>query len=109
MANRYLCLTAEKPTASGGGCAGIGAGHAPKGGEAAGCRGFLRGNEKSYIYSPENTELAVAAPEMLGGAALTNLYRMDPMIGELAFLGSPGGATSAEEAQAEQRRAQQRK
>src|SRR5438874_1779121 len=35
--------------------------------------------EKSYIYGPENTELAVAGPEMLGGAALTNLYRMDPI------------------------------
>src|SRR5437763_5138545 len=35
--------------------------------------------EKSYIYGPENTELQVAGPEMLGGAALTNLYRMDPI------------------------------
>jgi len=35
--------------------------------------------EKSYIYGPENTELEVAGPEMLGGAALTNLYRMDPI------------------------------
>jgi len=35
--------------------------------------------EKSYIYGPENTELAVAGPEMLGGSALTNLYRMDPI------------------------------
>ena len=35
--------------------------------------------EKSYIYGPENTELAVAGPEMLGGAALTNLYQMDPI------------------------------
>jgi hypothetical protein len=33
--------------------------------------------EKSYVYGPENTELAVAGPEMLGGTALTNLYRMD--------------------------------
>jgi hypothetical protein len=35
--------------------------------------------EKSYVYGPENTELEVAGPEMLGGAALTNLYRMDPI------------------------------
>src|SRR6266851_1690886 len=35
--------------------------------------------EKSYIYGPENTELEVAGPETLGGAALTNLYRMDPI------------------------------
>jgi hypothetical protein len=35
--------------------------------------------EKSYIYGPENRELAVAGPEMLGGAMLTNLYRMDPI------------------------------
>ncbi len=35
--------------------------------------------EKSYVYGPENTELQVAGPEMLGGAALTNLYRIDPI------------------------------
>jgi hypothetical protein len=35
--------------------------------------------EKSYIYGPENPELEVAGPEMLGGEALTNLYRMDPI------------------------------
>src|SRR5438876_3285769 len=35
--------------------------------------------EKSYIYGPENTELEVAGPEMLGGTALTNLFRMDPI------------------------------
>ena len=35
--------------------------------------------EKSYIYGPENDELEIAGPEMLGGAALTNLYRMDPI------------------------------
>ena len=35
--------------------------------------------EKSYIYGPENPELEVAGPEMLGGAMLTNLYRMDPI------------------------------
>jgi hypothetical protein len=36
--------------------------------------------EKSYIYGPENTELEVAGPEMLGGTALTNLYRMDATV-----------------------------
>jgi hypothetical protein len=36
--------------------------------------------EKSYVYGPENTELAVAGPEMLGGTALTNLYRMDSTV-----------------------------
>jgi hypothetical protein len=35
--------------------------------------------ETSYIYGPENKELAVAGPEMLGGADLANLYRMDPI------------------------------
>ncbi|MBO0736601.1 MAG: hypothetical protein J2P48_08535 [Alphaproteobacteria bacterium] len=35
--------------------------------------------EKSYIYGPENKDLVVAGPEMLGGASLTNLYRMDPI------------------------------
>jgi hypothetical protein len=35
--------------------------------------------EKSYVYGPENTALHVAGPEMLGGAELTNLYRMDPI------------------------------
>ena len=35
--------------------------------------------EKSYIYGPENDQLEVAGPEMLGGAPLTNLYRMDPI------------------------------
>lgn len=35
--------------------------------------------EKSYIYGPENNDLVVAGPEMLGGAPLTNLYRMDPI------------------------------
>ncbi len=35
--------------------------------------------EKSYIYGPENPDLEVKGPEMLGGAALTNLYRMDPI------------------------------
>src|SRR5206468_3360297 len=35
--------------------------------------------EKSYVYGPENDQLAVAGPEMLGGTALTNLYRMDPI------------------------------
>jgi hypothetical protein len=36
--------------------------------------------EKSYVYGPENTELAVAGPEMLGSTALTNLYRMDATV-----------------------------
>ena len=35
--------------------------------------------EKSYDYGPENNELAVAGPEMLGGAMLTNHYQMDPI------------------------------
>src|SRR5207253_1185615 len=35
--------------------------------------------EKSYEYGPENPDLQVAGPEMLGGASLTNLYRMDPI------------------------------
>jgi hypothetical protein len=36
--------------------------------------------EKSYVYGPENKELAVDGPEMLGGTALTNLYRMDATV-----------------------------
>ena len=36
--------------------------------------------EKSYVYGPENKELAVPGPEMLGGTALTNLYRMDATV-----------------------------
>jgi len=36
--------------------------------------------EKSYIYGPENPDLEVAGPEMLGGTALTNLYRMDATV-----------------------------
>jgi hypothetical protein len=35
--------------------------------------------EKSYIYGPENDDLVVAGPEMLGDVALTNLYQMDPI------------------------------
>src|SRR6185437_6607593 len=35
--------------------------------------------EKSYDYGPENKELAVAGPEMLGDVALTNHYIMDPI------------------------------
>lgn len=35
--------------------------------------------EKSYDYGPENKELSVAGPEMLGGAMLTNHYQMDPI------------------------------
>ena len=36
--------------------------------------------EKSYVYGPENPDLHVAGPEMLGGASLTNLYRMDATV-----------------------------
>src|SRR4029077_10217061 len=36
--------------------------------------------EKSYVYGPENTELAVHGPETLGGTALTNLYRMESTV-----------------------------
>jgi hypothetical protein len=36
--------------------------------------------ERSYIYGPENDELAVAGPEMLGGTTLTNLFRMDSTV-----------------------------
>ena len=35
--------------------------------------------EKSYDYGPENRELSIAGPEMLGGAMLTNHYQMDPI------------------------------
>ncbi len=35
--------------------------------------------EKSYTYGPENPDLEVSGPEMLGGAALTSFYRMDPI------------------------------
>jgi hypothetical protein len=35
--------------------------------------------EKSYVYGPENADLDVAGPEMLGGGSLTNLFRMDPI------------------------------
>jgi len=35
--------------------------------------------EKSYVYGPDNRELTVAGPEMLGGAPLPNFYRMDPI------------------------------
>jgi hypothetical protein len=35
--------------------------------------------EKSYDYGPDNRELAVDGPEMLGGAMLTNHYQMDPI------------------------------
>lgn len=35
--------------------------------------------EKSYTYGPENPDLEVCGPEMLGGAALTSFYRMDPI------------------------------
>src|SRR3989442_5451333 len=33
--------------------------------------------ERSYIYGPENPDLRVEGQAMLGGAATTNLYRMD--------------------------------
>jgi len=36
--------------------------------------------ERSYIYGPDNDELEIAGPEMLGGAALTNLFRMDSTV-----------------------------
>jgi hypothetical protein len=36
--------------------------------------------EKSYVYGPENPDLHVVGPEMLGGAELTNLFRMDPTV-----------------------------
>jgi hypothetical protein len=36
--------------------------------------------EKSYIYGPDNPDLEAAGPEMLGGTALTNLFRMDPTV-----------------------------
>jgi len=36
--------------------------------------------ERSYIYGPDNDELEVVGPEMLGGAALTNLFRMDSTV-----------------------------
>jgi hypothetical protein len=35
--------------------------------------------EKSYTYGPENPDLEASGPEMLGGAALTSFYRMDPI------------------------------
>src|SRR5215469_517675 len=36
--------------------------------------------ERSYIYGPENTDLRVEGPAMLGGAVPTNLYRMDSTV-----------------------------
>jgi len=33
--------------------------------------------ERSYVYGPENADLRAEGPAMLGGAATTNLYRMD--------------------------------
>ena len=35
--------------------------------------------EKSYIYGPENPDLHIEGPAMLGGAAAPNLFRMDPI------------------------------
>src|SRR5262249_44886041 len=36
--------------------------------------------ERSYVYGPENPDLRVDGPAMLGGAAATNLYRMDSTV-----------------------------
>ena len=36
--------------------------------------------ERSYVYGPENPELRAEGPAMLGGAATTNLYRMDSTV-----------------------------
>src|SRR5437870_9674367 len=36
--------------------------------------------ERSYIYGPENADLRVDGPAMLGGEATTNLYRMDATV-----------------------------
>src|SRR2546427_9644271 len=36
--------------------------------------------ERSYIYGPENPDLRVEGPAMLGGAGTTNLYRMDSTV-----------------------------
>src|SRR6201987_3104316 len=36
--------------------------------------------ERSYIYGPENPDLRTEGPAMLGGAAATNLYRMDSTV-----------------------------
>src|SRR5215813_2955594 len=36
--------------------------------------------ERSYIYGPENADLRAEGPAMLGGAAATNLYRMDSTV-----------------------------
>ena len=36
--------------------------------------------ERSYVYGPENADLRVDGPAMLGGAAATNLYRMDSTV-----------------------------
>jgi hypothetical protein len=36
--------------------------------------------ERSYVYGPENADLRAEGPAMLGGAATTNLYRMDSTV-----------------------------
>ena len=36
-------------------------------------------SRRATITAPENKELAIAGPEMLGGAMLTNHYQMDPI------------------------------
>ena len=35
--------------------------------------------EKSYVYGPENTELTLEGPAMLGSAPRTRVFRMDPI------------------------------
>ena len=34
--------------------------------------------EKSYVYGPENADLTLEGPAMLGGQARTRTFRMDP-------------------------------
>src|SRR5262245_29614506 len=36
--------------------------------------------ERSYVYGPENADLRVDGPAMLGAEAATNLYRMDSTV-----------------------------
>jgi len=36
--------------------------------------------ERSYVYGPDNADLRAEGPAMLGGAATTNLYRMDSTV-----------------------------
>src|SRR4029450_2535047 len=37
--------------------------------------------ERSYVYGPENADLLVDGPAMLGGAAATTRYRSDSAVG----------------------------